>query len=287
MRAMTQLLTLPLATLLTVGATACDDGAATTEDSTLEVTQAALSSAEAEGDGQALGALAFPRPRMGAPVPNGLTAEERVQRLRDFVSDRLTCAEATASPAGDGVTLTFERDCQWAGRRWTGTVTFTWAAGGDSADVAFEGVKSNGATLTGDMTVTRVEEDHVTVEADWTRVRADGRTVIGSWDGDYSWTDEAYTVHSAIHQVTIDGASATRTSTELVWQRDELAPESGTVTFSGFRGKTWTFAYGRDDEGNLQITVTGPNGESRTFTLGVDGAPQGQGRPNGNANGQS
>lgn len=276
MRTMNSKLAFPLVAVLALGAAACDDGSETTAtggESTLEVTQAALSAGEAEGDGQALGLLAFPRPRGMMGGPGALTAEERVQRLKDFVAERLTCATASEAAAGDGVTIVFERECQWAGRVWTGTVTFTWTAGGDTADIVFSGVKANGATLTGDMTVTRVEEDHVTVEADWTRTRPDGKSLVGSWNGDYSWTESTYTIHSATHVVTVDGASATRTSTDLVWQKNERAPESGTVTFSGFGGKTWSMVYGRDESGALQVTVTGPNGQSRTFTIGADGEP--------------
>ncbi len=248
---------------LTVLAGACDkDGEV---DSNLEVAEAALSTSEAEGDGQALGILAFPR---GA----GLTAEERVQALKDFVDDKLTCGEVTAS--GDrGATLTFGTSCDWSGRRWTGSVSFSWAADGSSAEVTYEGLKTNGATLTGEMTVTRVEEDHVVVDADWTRVTAAGKTVVGSWDGDYQWDDAAYTINSASHVATVDGLSANRTATDLVWQRDERAPESGVVSISNFRGRSWTMTHGRNDAGDLTVTVTRPNGATRTFVIDADGQP--------------
>lgn len=245
-------------------AAACDDGAATNDDAT-EATQASLSAGAAEGDGQALGSLAFP---LSADAPRALpTAADRVAHLRAFIQNRLTCAEATPATSGDGLTVTFSKDCTWAGRRWTGTVTFTWAQGGDVADVAFDGVSVSGATLTGDMTVTRVAEGHVTVTADWTRQNA-VRTVEGSWDADLQWTETTYTVNSATHTVKVNGLTATRTSTAVVWQKGEVSPESGTVTFSGFHGKTWTMVFGRDDGGNLTVTVTGPRG-TRTFTIGA------------------
>jgi hypothetical protein len=246
---------------LTVLGGACND---TEADPNLEVATAALSASEAEGDGQAMGALAFPR---GA----GMTAEQRVQAFTDFIDANLSCAEAT--PSGAGVELTFSTNCVWSGRRWTGSVTFAWDGNGDRADVTYDGLKVNGATLTGEMSVTRVEEDHVIVAADWTRVTARGKTIVGSWDGDYEWDEAAYTVNSASHVVTVDGVAANRTATDIVWQRDEIAPESGTVSITNFRGRSWTMTHGRDDAGNLTVTVTRPNGATRTYTIGADGQP--------------
>jgi len=249
---------------LTVLAGACDKDAEV--DSNLEVAEAALSTSEAEGDGQALGILAFPR---GA----GLTGEQRVQALKNYIEENLACADVTAS-GGLGATLTFGTNCQWSGRRWTGTVTLSWTADGSSADVTYQGLKANGATLTGEMTVTRVEEDHVVVDADWTRVTAAGTTVVGSWDGDYQWDDAAYTINSASHVATVNGISANRTATDLVWQRDEPAPESGVVSITNFRGRNWTMTHGRNDAGDLTVTVTRPNGATRTFVIDADGQPE-------------
>lgn len=248
---------------LTVLGGACND---TEADPNLEVAEAALSVSEAEGDGQALGVLAFPR---GA----GMTAEQRVQTLIDYVEANLACADTTPS-GGNGVALTFGTSCEWSGRRWTGTVTFSWAANGDSAEVTYTGLKNNGATLSGEMSVTRIEEDHLVVDADWTRVTARGKTVVGSWDGDYQWDDSAYTVNSASHVVTVDGVAANRTATDIVWQRDEIAPESGVVSITNFRGRNWTMTHGRDDGGNLTVTVTRPNGATRTYTIDGDGQPE-------------
>ncbi|MFO0748031.1 MAG: hypothetical protein U1F43_20580 [Myxococcota bacterium] len=243
---------------------ACDSGA--TSDGTTEATEASLSAGAAEGDGEALGSMAFPL--TDVPSAPGLpTAADRVQRFKAFVDSRLTCADAVATAGGDGVTVTFDKDCTWAGRRWTGSVAITWDAGGNSADIVFDGVSVSGATLTGDMTVTRVEDGHVTVSADWTRTRG-ARTIEGSWDSDFSWTDTTYTVNSATHSVKVNGRTATRTSTAVVWQKADPAPESGTVTFSGFRGNTWTMTFAKDESGAFTITVVGPRG-TRTFTIGA------------------
>jgi len=249
---------------LTVLAGACND---TEEvDSNLEVAGAALSASEAEGDGQALGVFAFPR---GA----GMTGEQRVQALKNFIDESLTCADVTVS-GGLGATLTFSSNCQWSGRKWTGTVTLSWTADGTSAEVTYAGLKVNGATLDGEMSVTRAEEDHLIVDADWTRVTATGTTVVGSWDGDYQWDAAAYTINSASHVATVNGISANRTATDLVWQRDELAPESGVVSITNFRGRNWTMTHGRNADGDLTVTVTRPNGATRTFVIDADGQPE-------------
>lgn len=238
------------------------------EDPTVEAYSAALSASEPEGDGLALGALAFPR-RPGAVIAAGLTIEQRVANLKAFIDERLDCADAVE--AEDGLEIVFTKDCTWMGRRWTGTVDITWVAGGDTAELDFEGVAVNGATLTGTMSVTRIEEGHVTVEADWTRTNA-RHSVTGAYDGDYTWDDTTFTVNSATHALTIDGHTATRTSTALVWQRDQVAPQSGTVSFTGFRGKSWTMTFSRDEAGKVVITVTGPEGQVRVFTPGDRGA---------------
>lgn len=249
------------AAALMVFAGACNE---IESDTNLEVAEAALSASEAEGDGQALGFLAFPR---GA----GMTAEQRVQALREYVEQSLTCAEVTPSAAS--ATLTFGTDCTWSGRRWTGSVTVSWAANGGSAEITYEGLKSNGATMNGEMTVTRVAEDHLVVDADWTRITANGKAVVGSWDGDFQWDDAAYTVNRATHVVTVAGLSANRTATDLVWQRDELAPESGVVSITNFRGRNWTMTHGRNADGDLTVTVSRPSGATRTFVIDGSGRP--------------
>jgi len=254
---------LPL--LLLVPACANDATDTASDDPPAEAYTAALSASEAEGDGQALGALAFPR--MGMLPGRPMNPAQRIANIKEFIKDHLTCAEAVAQGDQD-LTLTFTKDCTWSGRRWNGEVTITYSADGGSADIDFQGVNVNGATLTGAMTVTQLEEGHVTVEADWTRV-GPRHTVEGSWDGDYAWTETTWIVNSATHVVTVDGQSATRTTTAVVWQREDRAPESGSVTFTGFRGKTWTMVFGRDDSGQLIVTVTGPEGNSRVFTPGA------------------
>ena len=134
-----------------------------------------------------------------------------------------------------------------------------------------EGVKVTGATISGSIDVTSLGERHVSVDADMQKVRPDGTVVDGTWDAEYQWTDASYTVVSSAQTLTIDGHTATRNVTGLSWDKDERAPSAGTVTFSGFRGRTWTLVYAEVD-GQHTVTVTRPNGQSRTFVIGGDGA---------------
>lgn len=246
---------------LALVAPACND-ADTTEDPAVEATVAALSAGDAEADSASLGALAF--------VPGAaLTAGERVALAKAWIADHLTCAQSV--DISDGLALTFASDCQWNGRKWTGTVEITWAADGSSAAIDFEGVKVTGATISGSIDVTSLGERHVSVDADMQKVRPDGTVVDGTWDAEYQWTDASYTVVSSAQTLTIDGHTATRNVTGLSWDKDERAPSAGTVTFSGFRGRTWTLVYAEVD-GQHTVTVTRPNGQSRTFVIGGDGA---------------
>lgn len=237
---------------------ACDGGA--TKDDTYEVTTAALSASESEGDTVVLGSLAFPG---GA----GLTAQERVQRLLAYVQTASSCAEVTAS--SDGASVAFGTRCDWNGRRWSGVVDISYAADGSSAALELSGVGVNGATIDGSLDVTWLGERHVTVDADTTRTRR-GRVVTGQWDGEYQWDDTAYTIVSVSHVLTVNGVAATRSATDVVWQRDAAAPDSGSAAFTGFRGNTWSFVFGVSD-GAHQITVTRPDGTTRTFSIDGDG----------------
>lgn len=241
-------------------ATGCADSTSS-DDPVVEATVAALSAGDAEADSQSLGALAF--------VPGGaLTAGERVARVRAYIGEHLTCAQATDT--SDGLELTFTKDCEWNGRKWTGTVSISWTADGGSAVIEFEGVKVTGATISGSIDVTSLGDRHVAVDADMQKVRPDGTVVDGTWEGEYQWTDTSYTVVSSTQTLTIDGHTATRTVTGLVWDKDERVPSAGTVSFSGFRGRTWTLVYAEVD-GSHTVTVTRPNGESRTFVVGGNG----------------
>lgn len=247
----------------------CDSAAET--DATVEVTAAALTTSEAEGADAFIGSLAFPR------GGSGLTAGERIERLRAHIAEALTCAEVGPVSDGDAVSLTFGTDCAWNGRRWTGTLELAYAADGSSASIDFDGVNVNGGTITGSIDVTSLGEHHVSVVADTTRTvspnaqgRRAGRVVTGHWEGEYQWDDTSYTIVSADRSVTINGVSATRSADNVVWLKSQLSPESGSASISGFRGKTWSFVFGVVD-GVHQITVTRPDGSTRTFDIGGDG----------------
>jgi len=246
------------AALASTLAVACNTDPA---DTTLEATSAALTAGDAEADSAALGTLAF--------IPgSALTAGERVAHLKAWVASSLTCADATTT--GDGVALTFSSDCSWNGRKWTGTVAITWDAVGKTAAIEMEGVKVNGATLSGTIDVASLGDRHVTVDADMTKTRADGKVVDGTWDAEYQWDDTSYTVVASQQTLNVNGHSATRSVDQLVWAKADHAPSSGTVTLNGFRGRSWTFVYAVVD-GAHQVTVTGPRG-TKTFVIGDDGA---------------
>ena len=256
------LLTLGLAT----AAAACNEVEASADDTTdaVAVSTAAL---EAESDGMALGSLAFPAGALVGQLP--ATAQERVDAFKAWVAARLTCADATAS--GGVVDLTFTRDCTWAGKRWTGTIQIAFPANGTSATLTMSGLNVNGATMSGTLEVVKVADQHVTLAADWTTVRPSGRVVEGAWDAEYSWTDAAFTIVAATHELDVDGATSTLTKTGLTWLYGDYAPESGTVTFTGFRGRTWSMVFGRDASGQITVTLTTPNGRTRTYTVDATG----------------
>jgi len=252
-------LTLPVAFAL-----GCDNGS--DQDDTVEATSAALTASDSEGTDAQLGSLAFARG--GA----GLTAAERIANLRAHIAESLTCAEVGPSD-GDAVSLTFGKTCSWNGRRWTGTIDVAYAADGSSASLDFEGVSVNGGTISGSIDVTWLAERHVTVVADTSRsvvTPRRTRAVTGRWEGEYLWDDTSYTVVSADHTVTINGITATRSVDGVVWLRNATSPESGSVTVTGFRGKTWSFVFGVS-EGVHQVSVTRPDGTTRTFDIAVDG----------------
>jgi len=247
------------------------DNAADTNDATVEVTAAALTTSEAEGSDAFIGSLAFPR------GGSGLTAGERIERLRAHIAEALTCAEVGPVTDGDAVTLTFGSDCTWNGRRWTGTIALAYSADGSNASLDFDGVNVNGGTITGSLDVTWLGEHHVSVVADTTRTvspsaegRRAGRVVAGHWEGEYQWDDASYTIVSADHNVTVNGVTAIRSADQVVWLKSEYSPESGSASISGFRGKTWSFVFGVVD-GVHQITVTRPDGSTRTFDITADG----------------
>ncbi len=248
-----------LALVLPLGFALACDGASTGDD-TYEVTTAALSASASEGDTLVLGRLAF---SAGA----GRTAAERVQRLVDHVRGGSTCAEVT--PTSDGASIVFGTRCDWNGRRWSGTIDVAYAADGSSASLDLEGVGVNGATIEGSLDVTWLGEQHVAVDADTTRTRR-GRVVTGQWDGEYQWTADTYTIVSASHVLTVDGVAATRSATDVVWRAEAYAPDSGSAAFTGFRGNTWSFVFGLSDDVH-QITVTRPDGTTRTFAIDDNG----------------
>jgi len=253
-------LTLPVA--LAIG---CDNTSDSGDD-TVEATVAALSASESEGAGMQLGSLAFAR------GGSGLTAGQRIQRLREHIAEALTCAEVGPSE-GDAVSLTFGKTCSWNGRRWTGTVEVAYAADGSSASLDFDGVAVNGSTISGSLDVTWLAEHHVQVVSDTTRnlnTPRGARLVVGHSDGEFMWDDTSYTVVSADQTVTVNGVTATRSADDVVWLKAAYSPESGTASFTGFRGKTFTFVFSVTD-GVHQVTVTRPDGTTRTFDVEPDG----------------
>lgn len=252
----------------------CKGGLAGDGDETSEALVSSSAALATESEGQALGALAFP----GAATPASSvattlpTAEERAAALKAYIEARLTCADAAQT--GGLVNITFTKDCAWAGQRWSGSVEVTYAPTTASAHFELGGVSVNGATFDGDMDVTLVADGHVTVQADWQVMRATGIQVIGQWDTDFTWNDTTYTVVSAHHSLTIDGHTATLTKSNVSWNRDEIAPSSGTVSFTGFQGQNWTLVYSRATDGNIKITITNGRGQSRTITLPGTEEPQ-------------
>ncbi|MCA9517152.1 MAG: hypothetical protein KC635_19560 [Myxococcales bacterium] len=257
--------TLGLALTLTL-TTAAGCNEATTDDSedAVAVSSAAL---ESEGDGQALGTLVFSTDVV-AQLP--ATAQERVAAAKAWIEARLTCAEVTAS--GGILDLTFSRDCAWAGRRWTGAIHVEYGADGSSASLSMSGLAVDGATMTGTLEIDRVADKHLMIAADWQTTRASGRQVNGSWDAEYTWDDTAYTIVSAVHEVDVDGRTATLTKSGVHWVRTAYAPDSGTVTFSGFRGNTWTMTYATNADGDTVVTITGPRGNVRVYVVDGSGA---------------
>ncbi len=252
----------------------CKGGLAGDGDETSEALVSSSAALATESEGQALGALAFPSAATPASgVATTLpTAEERAAALKAYIDARLTCADAAQT--GGLVNITFTKDCAWVGRRWTGTVAVSYQTAAATAHLELGGVSVNGATFEGDMDVTLVADGHVTVQADWKVMRATGVEVIGQWDTDFTWTDTTYTVVSAHHSLTIDGLTATLTKSNVSWNRDEVAPSSGTVSFTGFQGQNWTLVYSRASDGKINITVTNGRGQSRTFTLPGTVEPQ-------------
>jgi len=241
-----------------------------TDDDSGDAVATTTAALESEADGQALGTLAFPR-ALAFRVPPA-TAQERVDAVKAYIDEHLSCAQATASATG--LDITFSTDCAWAGQRWTGDISISYAADGSSASLTMSGLKVDGATMTGTMEITRHAQGHVSVAADWETIRASGRVVNGSWQAEYTWDEEAYTVVHASHELDVDGTTATLTKDGVRWLRGDYAPEAGTVTFAGFRGRTWSLVYGRDADGFITITLTNGSGRTRTYTLDAQGYPQ-------------
>lgn len=226
------------------------------------VASTTVATSEAEAQLTELGHLAFPTGVTGKPdsaEPAGeepKTAEERVQAVKDYIAAHSECADPV--PSGSVLNITFSKTCTWAGRRWAGTVVITYSSA-DAATLTMEGLTIQGGALSGTLTVERKAEGHLVLDADWTAVR-EGVTRTGAWDAEYMWDDEAYTVVHAKHVLTLPEGQRTLETSDLVWKREELTPESGTITFTALGGRTWTVVF----EGDT-VTVTPPSGETHTF----------------------
>ncbi len=242
-------------------------GGGETLDNENATTVAALALAETAGadDEGSLGALAFSEvPAASAPgKADAATTEERLARFKDYVTSKISCAN-TVEAAG-AVTLTFGKDCTWAGKRWSGEATFTYDTP-NSVTVDFAGLSVRGATTTGTFTVTRKGERHVTLEGSRSSEAA-GVTVDATVVLEAQWDEDSLALVSAKRTKTVDGASRTYTALGVHWVRGERAPETGTMSWLTRAGKTYTIAFARTSEGALEATVTSPTG---TTTVPVD-----------------
>lgn len=256
----------------------CDRGLGSHPISVPDETSAALvaSTAESavEGDAQALGVLAFPE---DATVPAGLeslpaTAEERLARAQAYVAAHLSCADASAS--GTVLDIHFGKECQWAGRQWSGAIAIDYDASEGVANIKLDGVAVNGASLSGDIDVTYIAEAHVSVSAELQAVRPTGISVEAAWDAEYEWNDSSYSIVSSTARTTIDGAKAVVQKANIVWQKGEVVPSQGHVDFTGFQGRSWSLVYGRAANGDAEVTVS-RRGQSHTYTFPAASEPDG------------
>lgn len=254
----------PALAALTLGA--CSKDSTPTDDEATAVMLGAVQESSSTGDSASLGALAFPTSDGKADDSSGggtaKTAEERLAQLQEYVKANLKCV--TVGPAVGKVNLTFGQSCTWSGRKWTGTVTITYTKVNEAL-IEFEGLSVNGkATMSGSWTVTQLAVGHITVKGGRTAVWGT-TTVTGSIDAEYQWTDTTITVINATHTRTVAGATATLQTTSLVWQKADIAPESGSITFTSKAGKTWTVSFSRDAAtGDILATLTGPGGKTVT-----------------------
>ena len=266
--------TMASALLLSLGCDRAKDEAAS-DDATFAVAQEALeesSSSEQETD---IAELAFPTesteslestaaapPADALPVPS-LTAQQRIDNVKAWVKARLSCA--TATDISGGAKIQFTKDCQWNGKRWTGDVSIVYTKG-DTATITFSGLALSGlASTEGTLTVTKLGQDHVTVTGERT-TNFGAHTVVATLSGEYKWDEESVSIVTATRTRTVDGITATQTTTGIHWLRSEVSPEAGTIVRTTLKGNTYTVTFSREaDSGNLLVTVVSPRG-TKTFS---------------------
>lgn len=261
-------LTLCAACILTL-CTACGGGDTLNGNATTVAALALGETAQADDDGT-LGALAFSEPTAAsAPgkADGAATAQERIDAFKQYVAQHISCAD-TVSVSG-GAKITFAKDCGWAGKRWTGDITFTYADA-NTVSIVFSGLSVAGATTEGTLTVARVADGQSTVSGTRTTTAGE-RTVETAIDAEYRWDDTSITIVSSKRVRTVDGAPRTYTASGVHWLRGEVAPEAGSMSWISRAGATYTVVYSRSDQGELQMTVTTPQGTETLAALDVAG----------------
>ena len=260
---------LALAVILAAALSACEDRQTTSNDAdSQEVAASVVTVTGGLADANGLGELPFIAGGAATGKSDGFTlptsGEEWVQSLKTYIEDHLDCA--TATPTGNLLKVSFGQSCTWDGKRWSGDILITYSSANE-AEVSFTGLGIHGGEITGKLNVTRIETGHVKIAASWTNVRED-RTIDATYDAEYLWDDEAYSTVEASHTWTSDGVTASLTTKDLVWKKVDRVPETGTITFVSAKGRTWSVVFERTSETSISVTVTGPNGGSRTFDVG-------------------
>ena len=256
---------------LSLSAVACAGQSDPATEEALAAVEAGLSEASADDEAAAFGELAFPADEAAKGKLHKLhSGAERLLHLKAFLKKHITCADA-ADVDPSSATISFTKECTWSGKRWNGSVTITYSEDGQAV-LDFEGLTVGGNTLTGTMTITKLEEGHVTVSASAEVVKESGN-VTRTLEAELLWTETTRSIVSAKHTRSVNGQTATLDAEGLVWSKGMKAPQAGSITHTSMNGKVRSMAFSLQDDGSVLVTVTRPDGSTKTFVVGDDGEP--------------
>jgi len=219
---------------------------------------------------------------------------DRVQRLKALLKSQAPCSQVSLDDSGV-VTIDFGKlddQCQFAGRTFAGIVRISFDKMGDGPDAAthleWDGLTDGVHVLDGSTDATFTTDSGATVSAknDLSLANLDadivhdvlGQSTIARLDPAKRILDGGWSVDGD-RSVSVDLTPSDDSDATKDWQMsfqglqilpDDAGPHAGLARLTTPDGRVFSVLFGRIDADTISATVSGPNGQTRTFAVSVD-----------------